>query len=221
MRSIQAVIFDLDQTLLDRKTSLLQFLKWQTSNLLSGEIRNPAVFIRRFIELDANGTVWKDKVYAELIRTFNIHSKSVDELLASYLHDFQRFCVPFPGTVGAIRELSSSHSLGLISNGMSPFQERNFHALEFAPLFQSVIVSEAVGIRKPDPKIFELGCRQLGVATDEAVFVGDNPVADIEGAKNAGLRTIFIPSDLFPDCSMADTTCVDWEDLPKIVAKMA
>lgn len=221
MERIQAVIFDLDQTLLDRQASLLRFLEWQTTQMLNRELNDPASFIKRFIELDSHGEVWKDVVYSTLIREFDLHQRSVNELLSIYASDFWKFCVEKEGATEAITRLSKTHRLGLISNGISPFQERNFRALEFAPLFQSVIVSEAIGLRKPDPAIFHLGCSQLGVEPAKAIYVGDNPTADIDGAKNAGLLTVFIPSGHYPDCPMADATCVDWENLPEIVAMMA
>lgn len=60
---IKTVLFDLDQTLLDRTTSLAKFLDWQINffNLVSSN--NKDIFKQRFIELDSNGTVWKDIVY--------------------------------------------------------------------------------------------------------------------------------------------------------------
>lgn len=65
---IQAVLFDLDQTLLDRTSSLVQFLNWQLNTLSLVPLSQQQNFIQRFIALDANGAVWKDKVYAQLIQ---------------------------------------------------------------------------------------------------------------------------------------------------------
>ena len=50
----RAVIFDLDQTLLDRTTSLLEFLRWQTEGMLKPDLKSPSDFISRFVELDNN-----------------------------------------------------------------------------------------------------------------------------------------------------------------------
>ncbi len=88
-------------------------------------------------------------------------------------------------------------------------------------MFSSVIVSAAVNLRKPDSAIFHLACSELGVRPDEAVYVGDNPVADIEGARDAGLRTIFIPSVAHPHCVAADATCSDMSQLPGIISEIA
>ena len=68
----KAVLFDLDQTLLDRNTSLKSFLNWQVNDLQLIYQAQKEIFIQRFIELDANGSVWKDLVYRQLIDEFKI-----------------------------------------------------------------------------------------------------------------------------------------------------
>lgn len=108
--------------------------------------------------------------------------------------------------------------MALVSNGKSPFQEMSFAALGIADLFDDVIVSDAVGYKKPDRKIFELACRRLKTEPANAVFVGDNPVADIQGANNAGMYTIYIPGAFGNRCRYADKICRSFKDLPELVA---
>lgn len=214
---MKAVLFDLDQTLLDRSRSLQKFLEWQCRGMLRPYLSDQDAFIQRFLALDANGTVWKDRVYATLIAEFALNSWSATELLSVYENCFGGFCLPMAGAPEAVNQIASVARLGLISNGKSPFQERNFRALGFHSLFDSIIISEAVALRKPDARIFQLGCGELGVAPSETVFVGDNPIADIEGAKAAGLRTVFIPSELHPQCDAADQSCAELSLLPEII----
>ena len=188
---IKAVIFDLDQALLDRTTSLQKFLNWQIDALGLIDTNLKSDFIQRFIEIDANGTVWKDQVYQQLIDEFGITQYTVSELLQIYIQDFNQFSTPFADVVFTIKQLfEQGFRLGLISNGKSPFQEHNFQALAVQNYFSSVIVSEAVQLRKPEPAIFQLACAQLNVELFEAVYVGDNEKVDVDGAKNAGLNAI-------------------------------
>ena len=188
-----AVLFDLDQTLLDRTASLRDFTAWQATRMLRADVADPDRFVSRFAELDANGRVGKDRVYGTLRREFALERWSVEELVASYELGFCAFAKPRAGAVDAVRELAARGlRLGLVSNGRTPFQERNFRALGIADDFGAVVVSEAVGLRKPDRRIFELACRRLGVRPAEAAFVGDDPAADVAGARAAGLQAVHL-----------------------------
>ena len=60
------------------------------------------------------------------------------------------------------------------------------------PFFDAVVVSGDVGVKKPDPAIFAPALEQTGLATDEALFVGDSPEDDVAGARAAGLRPVLI-----------------------------
>lgn len=215
---MKAILFDLDETLLDRSGSLTRFCYWQATSVL--EIDDADRFVRRFIELDANGSVWKDRVYQVLKIEFSI-PESTNELVDQYLAHFSDFCQARPGALDAVRQLADDgYKLGLVSNGKSPFQENNFSALGVADLFGTIIVSDAVGYKKPDPRIFEMACKELSVSPDDCVFIGDNPVADIQGAAGLGMYTVFIPSNLYGNqCMGATAVCTDYNDLVSIIAK--
>jgi putative hydrolase of the HAD superfamily len=60
-----------------------------------------------------------------------------------------------------------------------------------APFFDAILVSDAEGIQKPDPRIFARALERCSVDAGESLFVGDHPEADIMGAKNAGLQPVW------------------------------
>ncbi|MAN53297.1 MULTISPECIES: HAD family hydrolase [unclassified Marinimicrobium] len=213
---MKSILFDLDNTLLDRASSLIGFCHWQATSSLG--IDNSEKFVGRFVELDSNGSVWKDQVYQCLKGEFSI-PQSVDELVDEYLNHFRNFCAERPGASDAVRQLArEGYKIGLVSNGKSPFQEENLSALGIADFFDSIIVSEAVGCRKPDPSIFELACKELAVSPDQCIFIGDNPVADIRSAAKVGMYTVFIPSELYGDrCAEADAVCRSYAELLSII----
>ena len=131
---------------------------------------------------------------------------------------FSAFCKPKEGVIEAILELEKSdYKLGLISNGKTPFQERNFNVLGISEKFDSIIVSEAVGYRKPQKEIFTLACTQLKTTPNNVIFIGDNPKSDIEGANNCGMYTIYIPGNYGEYCESANATCKDFKELVEIV----
>jgi len=218
---VEAVLFDLDDTVLDRQGSLLDFLQWQLKGLLRTETIDPVAFSDRFMALDDGGKLWKEAVYRQLIEEFSIEHWRVEELLASYELCFCGFCRPKNGVVAAIEQLvASGLKCAIVSNGKSPFQQRNLAALGIAHLFEAVIVSSAVGLRKPDPAIFKLCCDRLTVAPEQAVFVGDNPLADIAGAARAGLVTVYIPGRFGSHCEEAGAVCDDFAKLATIVMQL-
>ena len=217
-KQMKSVLFDLDETLLDRSASLRAFALWQSRGMLRREIADPNYFCQRFIELDANGGVLKNKVYLQLIDEFGISDWTVSELTSSYDLCFSGFCREKPGALNAVKELKGMGlKLGLISNGRSPFQERNFQALGVSELFDAIIVSEAVGIRKPERRIFELACEQTGIPAVETVFVGDNPEADIDGANDCGMYTVFVPGHYGETYKNANAVCGNYDELVGII----
>jgi putative hydrolase of the HAD superfamily len=65
------------------------------------------------------------------------------------------------------------------------------------------LISASVGWRKPHRKIFDEALKRLQVVDDEVVFVGDSPFEDIKGAKAAGLKTGFVPSQFYSVADLA------------------
>ena len=88
--------------------------------------------------------------------------------------------------------------IGLICNtGITPANglRKVLEDHDLEKYFNTMIFSNEVGIRKPDPEIFHLAADKLGVKPSETVHVGDNLKADVWGAKNAGFKTIFFDSN--------------------------
>ncbi|MFW2003105.1 HAD family hydrolase [Acinetobacter ursingii] len=219
---IQAIFFDLDQTLLDRTTSLDHFLNWQINFFQLIPQTEKARFIQRFLELDQNGAVWKDTVYKKLIDEFKIESIEYHDLLKSYISDFNKFSTGFPHIENTIRNLKQQgYLIGLISNGRTPFQEHNFYALGLSEYFSNILVSEAVGLRKPDPEIFNLACKQLDVFPEQCVFIGDNELADIQGAKNVGMKTIYFHPDPQINSKISDANLHDYQDIVMLLNQLS
>src|SRR5215207_7029411 len=94
---IRALLFDLDETLLDRTQSLTHFIQAQYRRFYP-HFHHISLerFLQRFVELDAQGSVWKDKVYQQLIAEEQITDVGWEELLDDYLTGFAASCVGFP-----------------------------------------------------------------------------------------------------------------------------
>lgn len=89
--------------------------------------------------------------------------------------------------------LRRKYQLGLISNfDHGPTARAILDRAGMNSLFDLILISEEVGYRKPHPAIFEAACQALRIAPAEAIFIGDNPIIDIAGAKRVGMAAIWL-----------------------------
>jgi len=188
---IAGVLFDLDETLLDRTGSLVAFLRDQHgrfSKQLGAVAFEP--WRDRFLALDARGMVAKSEVYPALLATFDGDPAAAADLVADYQSHCADFALPFEG-LGPMLEGLAARGLpmGLVTNGQTAFQTRHIAALGLDRHARAVLISEAEGLRKPDPELFHRAAQRLGLVPRQCLFVGDNPVADILGAHAIGMRT--------------------------------
>ncbi|MBE5104739.1 HAD family hydrolase [Bacillus thuringiensis] len=198
---IRAVLFDLDGTLLDRRQSLEQFIHDQY-NRFAPHLMNveKAEYCSRFLELDNNGYTWKDKVYATLICEYNITTLTVDQLLHDYITNFQHHCIPFPNMHKLLQQLKQQNiKIGIITNGFTAFQINNLRALNIHTYTNTILVSEAEGIKKPHPEIFKRALQKLNVKAEECLYVGDHPENDVLGSENVGIRGVWKKDSFWGD----------------------
>ena len=92
------------------------------------------------------------------------------------------------------RLIQDRYSLGLVSNAPAE-TTKTVEALGLSKYLDSVVISGVVGYSKPNPEIFRIAMKELGVGPEEAVHVGDLYEADIVGARNAGIRGLLIDRD--------------------------
>ena len=70
-------------------------------------------------------------------------------------------------------------------------QSRKLQCLALSPLFDTILISDAEGISKPDGQIFQRALERLDTDAAQAVFVGDHPEVDVAGARAAGMQAIW------------------------------
>ncbi len=109
-------------------------------------------------------------------------------------------------TLAELREMG--HRIGLITD-CSIEVPTVWQETEFPPYFDSTIFSASVGMKKPDPKIYNLCCEQLGVEPDRCLYIGDGSSRELTGAKEMGMTPILIvaPGD---DYFVERKDAVEW-----------
>ena len=97
-----------------------------------------------------------------------------------------------------LRKIKEHCKLGLVSNfTYAPVVYASLRKLGINQFFDTVVVSEENGWRKPHTQIFQDALGRLQVKAEEAVFIGDSPLEDIKGAKEIGMKTVFVPSQFY------------------------
>lgn len=134
------------------------------------------------VEADLDG--FAEELSARLRETFN----KVDNWRA------------FPDAVPALEAVRRrGFRTGMVSNA-TELARSVLENLDMERLFDFVVISDEVGVRKPDPRIFRIALDHAGTAPSRTVFLGDKPATDIMGAARAGLRGILVDrNDTFPD----------------------
>lgn len=190
---IRAVLFDLDGTLFDRDTSVRTVIA-QQYDLFAPALRHVPKdsFIARFMDLDARGYTPKDVVYQQLVTECRVTEIGAGDLYDHFYATYHRCCMPFADLHATLAQLQTREMrLGIITNGGHAFQMRTIESLGIAPYFAVIFTSEQEQLKKPDARLFHRAVQRLGVAASEAVFVGDHPIVDIAGARDAGLKAIW------------------------------
>jgi len=189
---IRAIFFDLDGTLYDRDAAIIRTAERQFDTFRTELGIDKRMFMQRLVELDDHGHN----------RTARLHHALAEELgfaadLADRLEEFFRY--HYPGqcripkdsidTLATLR--ASGKKLGIITNGPTKWQSRKIDCMGIASLFDTIIISETEGVKKPDRRIFERALERCAAVASESMFVGDHPEIDIQGAKDAGLVPVW------------------------------
>lgn len=125
-----------------------------------------------------------------------------------------------PGARELMTELASTHLLALLTNGAPDLQREKIAASGLESFFQAIAVSGEHGIGKPKPEIFHRLLKELGVTPNESIMVGNSLERDISGARNAGIRSIWIrvPGSEEQADVMPDHTIISLAEIPAILS---
>ncbi|MRG87175.1 HAD family hydrolase [Salinibacillus xinjiangensis] len=216
--NIKSVLFDLDGTLLNREQSVKSFTEKQYERLYKWVGHVPKdKYVSRFIELDEQGYVWKDKVYQQLIKEYKIIGLTWENLLQDYIQHFKYSCIPYPNLMDMLAELKTQNlALGMITNGKGQFQMDNIKTLGIEKYFDTILISEWEGLKKPEPQIFNKALEQLNVLPSESIFVGDHPEKDVKAAQNVGMKGIWKKNEHWGDVE-ADMIVDELMEIPSYI----
>ncbi|MGH7907972.1 MAG: HAD family hydrolase [Candidatus Binataceae bacterium] len=143
------------------------------------------------------------------------------ELRTLHMTGVRRVTAAPPQRVAAVKQIAGDYRLGLLSN----FDDAEtglqiVHDTGLAPLFEAIIISAEVGLRKPNPKIFHQIAAMMHLEPREILFVGDTPRFDITGPHQVGMGTVWLndgKEPLTPDIPDPDFIIKDLTELPALL----
>lgn len=204
------VFFDLDHTLWDfEKNSALTYTKIFDLHDLTIDVD---AFLSYYIPI--NHDCWKlyreDKIgkenlrYVRLQATFEKLGMSVSDELINLLADeyikyLSTFSNLFDGTLDILNYLKPKYKLHIITNGFQEVQNFKLKNSMIDHFFECVVDSEMVGVKKPNPLIFEYSLTKAKAIPKKSIMIGDSYEADILGAQKLGMHTIHFNSNNEPE----------------------
>jgi len=181
----QAVLFDLDGTLIDTAPEFihigLQLRAAAGLAPMSGDIIRQSV---------SGGAISMVQTALELSATDPHFETWRQQFLTLYEAELGQYSEPYPGLVELIAELHGAGvSWGVVTNKLERFAAPLMKRMPFDPPAGAVITPDHVAQPKPDPEAILLACKHLGASPKHSLFIGDH-LRDIEAGKSAGCYTI-------------------------------
>lgn len=179
------ILFDLDDTLHDRNKSLCKFVdlfKLEYSHVLNYD--SNLIIKEVFFEIDWQGYRQRDEMFTELQSRISWKYKpNLKELVDFWNEEFPKCAEPMTNVYKVLDFFKNENiKMGIVTNGHSDFQNRKIDKLDLRKYMKTIIISEEVNVRKPNPEIFHLALSRANSNSKTTLFVGDNPLCDIKGA---------------------------------------
>ncbi|WP_101789161.1 HAD family hydrolase [Nonomuraea indica] len=181
-------LFDLDRTLIDLDAA---FVMWAEE--FAEQRRLGPEGVAWLVSLDRAGHPHREVFFGKVREHFRL-TEAVEELWAAYRHRMPYLVQCYPRVREALTALrDTGWRIGIVTNGTADNQLGKLRRTGLADAVDGYAVSGAEGIRKPEVGIFEIAAERCGTSLAQGGWmVGDNPIADIGGARAAGLRAIWI-----------------------------
>jgi 2-haloacid dehalogenase len=200
----QAIFFDADDTLFDYpkaeraavRACLREFrIPVKLRAFIASYRRHNKDVWQAFERGETDQATLRVERFSRVAAEFGIEGLDVVRLGHFYLEALADQPHLYPGALAAIRALARTYPLALITNGIALVQRKRFAASPITKYFRAVVISEEVGIAKPDPRIFEPALAAVGVAACDVLYVGDSVTSDMAAARNAGMDFCWLNPD--------------------------
>jgi putative hydrolase of the HAD superfamily len=205
MKEYRHIFFDLDHTIWDFDKNAEETLHelYAIHNLADLGLPSAELFIETYTRNNHKlwaqyhvGSITKDYLREARFKTTFLELGMKPEVIPGRFEvEYVKLCPTktnlFPDAHEVLTYLKSKYILHLISNGFKESTEIKIAGSNISHYFDQIIISETVGINKPDKAIFEHALNLANAVKDESIMIGDSIEADIRGALNFGMDAIY------------------------------
>lgn len=188
---IKAIIFDLDNTLIDRQKAFKEMLLRKFHLLFDDETLISSM-IDDIMKWDDNGTVERIVVFKRWAQKYDVTCISPQELDKQWSDESGSIAFLYDDVKDTLSKLKNKYKLAILTNGNATSQRRKLDTIDIYDLLDYTLVSSEVNMKKPDIRLFEYIANKLNLKPNECIYVGDNYNIDVLGSRNAGMTPIFI-----------------------------
>lgn len=202
MKNIKAVIFDADDTIIDHKECEKKALQYLFDKIKK-EYKNEYQDIFRPLDsklwddvIKGNSVIPPEKVpeyrFEIFFKQININYHNYDLANRLFKKGFANTSSLTKNAYEVIKYLyENKYKIYVITNGIVELQKPRIRNSLVSPYISDIIVSEEVGVSKPNRRIFDILLKKTNLKTDEVIMIGDNLEKDIKGAQNANIISIW------------------------------
>jgi putative hydrolase of the HAD superfamily len=187
----RAIVFDLDDTLYPYRAFVRSGFRAVACRLAAERGLQASTVLRVLRRALTNGP--RGQELQDLCARFELPASLVESLTDLIREHTPSLRLP-RASVQVLRTLRTEWRVGVLTNGEPHIQRRKIDALGVGDLVDAVVFAAECGDGKPAPSAFHAALDRLKVDAPSAVFVGDDPRTDIEGAAAVGMKTIHVMS---------------------------
>lgn len=223
---IKGVVFDLDHTLYDRYATMTRIAPYFCSYFDVQDGVCAETLAPLWCEADRQCVHLGWQAVLDYLAERNVF-RTVPQLQvygAFLLGMFRRIAVPYDCTVSLLDTLhAKGYKVGLITNGSSDTQRSKLRLLGIEEKFDSVLITGEFGVHKPNPEPFLAMAKELDAAPSELLYVGDNPLNDVDASRRAGYQAVWVRTTgtwVYPEIEKPALQIDHVRELPQLLADL-
>lgn len=196
MHNIKTILFDLDDTLLNRENAVQNIvgiiIDQYYEHISPSQQRH---MLQRFIEIDRQhyGSNVKRDIFVPFFDEFPPSKVFPSEGYQEFWNQYFPQCFTLDeNTRTGIQILKDKLNVGIITNGSTTRQTAKMQTTGLDEMFEHIYISEAIGYAKPDPRIFQHVLNTMDILAEETLYVGDDLRNDVDGSQQVGIKAVWM-----------------------------